>query len=144
MTTKRPRKSSPGLIAPCGMNCSLCRAYGREKNPCPGCRADDSGKTKTRVNCKIKNCEKIIEGGFAHCFDCGSFPCNALKHLDSRYRSKYGMSMIENLSSIKSLGISQFIETEHERWACRQCGEMICVHESACLSCGHVWNRACK
>jgi uncharacterized radical SAM superfamily Fe-S cluster-containing enzyme len=26
------------LIAPCGMNCSICSAYLREKNKCPGCR----------------------------------------------------------------------------------------------------------
>ena len=26
------------------MNCRLCRAYGREKNACPGCRGDDSLK----------------------------------------------------------------------------------------------------
>jgi hypothetical protein len=26
------------LVAPCGMNCGICRAYLREKNKCPGCR----------------------------------------------------------------------------------------------------------
>jgi hypothetical protein len=32
------------LIAPCGINGRLCRAYFREKNVYPGCRGDDSQK----------------------------------------------------------------------------------------------------
>jgi hypothetical protein len=28
------------LIAFCGMNCTLCMAYLRDKNRCPGCRTD--------------------------------------------------------------------------------------------------------
>ena len=41
MTKVKLKKTTPDLIAPCGMNCSLCRAYGRERKPCPGCRGDD-------------------------------------------------------------------------------------------------------
>ena len=26
------------LIAPCGMNCGICKYYYREKDKCPGCR----------------------------------------------------------------------------------------------------------
>lgn len=37
------------LIAPCGMNCSICMAYLREKNKCPGCRGNDIDKPITRV-----------------------------------------------------------------------------------------------
>ncbi len=31
------------IIAPCGMNCSICMAYLRGKNKCPGCRGIDDG-----------------------------------------------------------------------------------------------------
>jgi hypothetical protein len=69
----------------------------RDKNACPGCRGDEAGKPKTRVNCRIKKCEKMVEGiGF--CFGCDVFPCDRLDHLDERYRGKYGMSMIKGLT----------------------------------------------
>jgi hypothetical protein len=127
------------LIAPCGMNCGLCRAYARDKNACPGCRGEDSLKTKVRVACKIKNCEKIVPGKVSYCSSCDSFPCAVLNHLDNRYRTKYAMSMIDNLQNIKEFGIRDFIKKETERWACPGCGETICVHKESCISCGYKW-----
>src|SRR5512136_342611 len=103
MMPKRLKKISAipmTLIAPCGMNCRLCHAYVREKNVCPGCRGDDSLKSKSCVACRIKNCEKIATGRIKYCFSCESFPCARLKQLDKRYRNKYGMSMIDNLENI--------------------------------------------
>jgi hypothetical protein len=129
------------LIAPCGMNCHLCRAYRRDKNvkACPGCRRDDEHKPTTCVTCRIKNCEKIVKGGLKYCFICASFPCARLKHLDKRYRTKYGMSMIGNLEDIGKLGLRQFVRAEKARWTCPKCGDMICVHKPRCLSCGRKW-----
>ncbi len=127
------------LIAPCGMNCRICRAYARQKNPCPGCRGDNSLKTKTRVECRIKNCGKIASGKAKYCFTCDSFPCDRLKHLDERYRTKYRMSMIENLENISKRGIRHFVSEEKERWTCPECGKMIRVREPECLYCGYKW-----
>jgi len=132
----------PTFIAPCGMNCRLCRATIRDKKyikACPGCWGDDSLKSKSCVTCRIKNCEKIVNGGFEYCFSCEDYPCARLKHLDKRYRTNYGMSMIDNLEYIKSFGIGRFIESEMERWTCPECGEMICVHKPQCLTCGYQW-----
>ena len=127
------------LIAPCGMNCRLCRAYGREKNACPGCRGDDSLKSKACVTCKIKNCEKLKKGRHKYCHTCESFPCAALKHLDKRYRTKYAMSMIDNLNIIQELGIRQFTGNEVKRWVCPGCGTILCVHKKNCIRCGYNW-----
>jgi hypothetical protein len=127
------------LIVPCGMDCRLCRAYTREQRPCPGCRNDDCVKPKTRMHCHIKNCSKFERPGIKFCFSCDEFPCERLEHLDKRYRSKYGMSMIENLSNIKKFGIRRFVRSENEKWRCLQCGEMLCVHKPQCLSCGRTW-----
>jgi len=127
------------LIAPCGMNCRLCRAYIRDKKACPGCRGSDSFKSKACVTCRIKNCEKIMKEGFKYCFSCGSFPCARLHHLDKRYRTKYGMSMLDNLENIRKFGIMHFVGSEKERWTCPECGEIICVHKPQCLSCGYKW-----
>ncbi len=96
------------LIAPCGMNCGICMAYLREKNKCPGCRGTDINKPITRIKCKIKTCEVFQEAKSKFCFQCESFPCDNLKRLDKRYRTKYNMSMIENLENIKNSGIRKF------------------------------------
>ena len=129
---------SAALIAPCGMNCRLCRAYGRDRNACPGCRGDDSVKPKTRVLCRIKTCEKIARGGARYCFRCGDFPCDRLNHLDKRYRTKYGESPILNFQTIKQAGMDAFIRQEALKWTCSHCGSLLCVHRGVCLACGAV------
>lgn len=126
------------LIAPCGMNCAICYAYLREKNKCPGCRGSDENKSVSCVRCRIKNCEKLTQSR-RFCFSCSSYPCARLKQLDKRYRTKYGMSMIENLENIRHTGIREFIKREKARWKCPDCGHLICVHRKNCDHCG--WQR---
>ena len=142
MTSKRSTKTtaiSTKLIASCGMNCRLCRAYTRDKKPCPGCRREDRLKSKSCVICRIRNCEKIANAEVKYCFVCDSFPCARLSHLDKRYRTKYGMSMIDNLNHIRKFGIRHFIRNEKERWSCPECGEPLCVHNPQCPHCQHAW-----
>jgi len=124
------------LIAPCGMNCGICMAYLREKNRCLGCRVVETSKPVTRVRCKIKNCNIFQKDGAKFCFECRDFPCDRLKHLDKRYRTKYDMSMIENLGNIRKYGIRKFVKNENVRWTCSQCGGTICVHKKYCIDCG--------
>jgi hypothetical protein len=144
MMERRLTKTRAALIAPCGLNCRLCRAYVRDKNTCPGCRGDDSLKSKVCVTCRIKNCEKIVKGGARYCFSCSEFPCERLSHLDNRYTTNYGVSVFDNLMNIKKFGIRQFVRNENERWACPECGEIICMHKPQCLSCGHPWRNKMK
>jgi len=124
------------LIAPCGMNCGICMAYLRDKNKCPGCRGDDFNKPVTRVRCRIKNCMFFQAGEGKYCFECEKFPCYDLKHLDKRYRTRYNMSMVENLENIKNFGMITFLGTENKKWTCSECGGTICVHKGYCYSCG--------
>jgi len=127
------------LIAPCGLNCRLCRAYDRKRNPCPGCRGDNTFKPKTRVVCRIKTCGRIVSGKIQYCFECGDYPCKALENLDRRYRASYFVSVIENLETIRDLGLERYLEKEIERWSCRDCGEILCMHRQSCDSCGRRW-----
>ncbi len=124
------------LIAPCGMNCGICMSYLRTKNHCSGCRGDDKGKPVSCVRCIIKNCEAFQDGKAKYCFECGGYPCTRLKQLDKRYRTRYSMSMIENLENIRDNGINKFLAGEKERWACPVCGGTICVHYKKCSVCG--------
>jgi hypothetical protein len=124
------------LIASCGMNCGICMAHLREKNKCPGCRGDNSQKPVTRIRCKIKTCTFFRKNKAKYCFACDKFPCDNLKHLDKRYRTNYGMSMVENLENIKRLGIRKFVINEARRWKCPECGGTVCVHTRKCHACG--------
>ncbi len=128
------------VIAPCGMNCSLCAAYqfkqkdlnkqGFHRTYCPGCFPRGE-------NCRhmADSCELLAKGLIRFCFECQDYPCRRLKGLDKRYRTKYHMSMIENLNAIKEKGMQAFLEKQEEHWRCPTCGEMICCHNGLCLSC---------
>ena len=125
---------SPDLIAPCGINCRVCMAYKRKNNPCFGCRV--KMMVKTNYDCKLKNCPERTTGTSGFCGECGSFPCKNLKHLDTRYRTKYQMSEIENLAYIQDNGMDAFLEQEEARWTCKTCSGLLCVHRPACPACG--------
>lgn len=129
-------KTDPLLIAPCGMNCSICLGFLRDKNKCVGCRLIKETMYKSIKQCIIRNCELLAETKSKFCYECGKYPCRRLKQLDKRYRTKYSMSMIENLEFIKVKGLKKFLVKEEVRWRCESCGGPICVHRGYCLQCG--------
>lgn len=122
--TGPPLEFKAGLVAPCGINCGNCKGHLRAHNPCHGCRDAEQNKPKTRVRCPIRVCRKR-KGRF--CCNCAEFPCDRLKHLDERYRTRYGMSEIENLEFIRDHGIRNFIERENNRWI--NAKGILCVHD---------------
>jgi hypothetical protein len=87
--------------------------------------------------CIIRNCEIIKNNESGFCFDCSKYPCRRLKDLDKRYRTKYNMSMLENLQTIRGSGLDFLIKIEIERWKCPECGSVICVHRKACPKCSY-------
>ena len=116
------------MIAPCGMNCAICKAHLREKNRCDGCRAKSKEKSNYCGRCLINNCIIIKKNKWKFCSTkCEKFPCKRLKQLDKRYRTKYCMSMIENLKNIEKSGIKKFIENEKKRWIKKD--KIFCVHD---------------
>jgi hypothetical protein len=128
------------LIAPCGMNCALCVSYqfmnldlnkeGFNRRYCPGCIP--RGKHCTFMS---KHCKTLKEGLLRFCFMCEKFPCARLKALDKRYRDKYKMSMIENLTFIQNHTVHEFLKSQYDTWQCSRCGELTCCHLDLCLSC---------
>ncbi|NLE11665.1 MAG: DUF3795 domain-containing protein [Actinobacteria bacterium] len=148
-TKRSPEVITAAMIAPCGMNCAICSGFlrdGKEKGVCPGCGGSDAGKPQSCVACRIKNCPEFA--GIEHagtgaaavdqafCFACAKYPCTRMKQLDKRYRTKYGMSMLENLENIRDLGLDEFVARERVRWTCTGCGGVICVHRQECVYCG--------
>lgn len=140
---KRVSFGYSALIAPCGMNCGICIGHLREKRPCGGCfRKDDENKPKVCRSCTIVNCDLLLETESGFCFDCGKYPCTRLKNLDRRYRTKYGMSMIDNLAYIKAFGLEEFLTNEEDKWTCPVCGARLSVHRDFCLNCKTKTNKS--
>ncbi|KYK22519.1 hypothetical protein AYK21_03775 [Thermoplasmatales archaeon SG8-52-2] len=125
------------LIAPCGMNCGICKYHYREKNACPGCRELEKKMPTTRFNCIVRECEILKYRNWRYCSDkCNKYPCKRLKSLDKRYSTKYHMSMLENLKVINYKGIDAFLKIEKKKWTCPKCGGIVTCHGGTCLECG--------
>jgi hypothetical protein len=125
------------LIAPCGMNCGTCLAYLREKKRCPGCRIFSADKAVSVQRCMIPVCVYLEKTKSKFCFDCEKFPCQRLRQLDKRYKTKYRTSFFENLLMIKQNGIEAFLEFESGRRTCPECGSTLSVHRENCLICSY-------
>lgn len=133
---RTPEALHAGLMAPCGMNCGLCRCYLREKDRCLGCRTEDASRSTYQAACPMRTCEARAEGSADFCFSCDRFPCPRLRRFDRRYRTRYGMSPLDNLTAIREAGMEVFLASERARWACPGCGGIVCVHTISCIYCG--------
>ena len=138
-------KFAPELIAPCGMNCGICKAYlaythgvAQQRGKVTHC----AGCLPRGKNCYIKRgCKKLTKHKIQSCSECDTLPCKHLAHLDKRYRERYGMSMVENLKQLKAEGMEQFLASQRERFKCPSCGDVVCVHDGKCYSCGKKTSR---
>jgi hypothetical protein len=119
------------------MNCGICIAYfgyrldgDKRAKPCIGCRP-------SKKNCAfiMKRCKYLPKKEVEFCYECKDFPCGNLRKLDTRYRTRFKMSMIENLEFIKKNGIDKFLTHQKEKYKCHECGGIICVHDGKCYSC---------
>lgn len=126
MTLQQP------IVAPCGMNCALCQAYQGKGLACNGCGR--GGERKACQNCSIRQCEHKT----AFCFECAGYPCKRLKALDKRYRTRYHMSMLENLAFIQANGLEEFVRQQNEKYRCARCGKLRAVHQDHCLYCAQM------
>lgn len=134
----RLKADNPKLIAPCGLNCGLCRAYIRDRNPCPGCRTSENCNSNAHTKCAIKNCTKRGLGKHQFCTSCAEFPCTDLLRLAKRYRANYGINVVANLLRIQSVGVENFVVEEVTKWSCPSCGSYLCMHKPQCPHCGHT------
>jgi rubrerythrin len=48
------------------------------------------------------------------------------------------MSMVENLKLLKAKGMDEFLVSQAEKHRCPSCGDVVCVHDGKCYSCGYV------
>jgi hypothetical protein len=132
---KPPNPFESILVAPCGIYCGVCRGFMRPKNKCSGCRIDSESKPSYCKTCKIAYCELLAKTESGFCYDCEKFPCQRMKQLDKRYRTKYNTGLIQNLIVIKEKGMETFLKLEKEKRTCTVCESIISIHASGCDSC---------
>lgn len=130
---KPPGAFHPDLIAPCGINCAVCAAFLRAKNPCFGCLPEYEGKGTHMRECRIKKCAASF--GFLRCSECAKMPCFLEKNINSRYEKSWGTSLVGNLLQIHQMGLAAFVASEPEKWTCPACGGRLTIHSAVCPTC---------
>ena len=129
---------TPEMIAPCGLNCSICSGALRTEKPCPGCNGPDENKPEfCAKRCGIILCEKRKANGCRFCDECPDYPCADVMEKESRYTTAYPLieSPLQNLRDIRGMGMEAFLAMERLLWTC-DCGGVICVHNGVCSGCG--------
>ena len=99
----------PELVAPCGMNCGVCKLYlafsrgvPKEKGKVSHC----NGCGPRAKNCYIKRgCKKLRTNQLQYCYECAGMPCKNLEHLESRYQERYATSLVGKLLELKEKGM---------------------------------------
>jgi hypothetical protein len=136
------RKLTPELVAPCGMNCGICKSYLAYSRGIPS----QKGKVSHCSGCMARNkicafirrdCERLRTKQIRFCYECIDMPCERLSHLDKHYRERYSMSMIENQKMIKAIGMAEFLKSQAEKYRCPSCGDIVSVHDGKCYACGY-------
>lgn len=122
------------------MNCNICAAYlalthdvkskGIRMMYCKGCRPRDKPCAFLK-----KRCDRLRNKEVDFCYKCSDFPCNRLSAIDKRYREQFRMSEIENLKSIRDVGMESFLKAEERKWKCPQCGGVVSCHNGLCFHC---------
>jgi len=135
-------KFTPDLIAPCGMNCGVCKSYLAYSRGVPqkkGSVTHCSGCLPRKKNCFIKRgCKNLSRDTMLFCFECQNMPCSNLDRLDRRYRERYGMSMVGNLRELEENGMNSFLKSQEAKYKCPECGDVISVHDGKCYACQRV------
>lgn len=135
-------KISAEMIAPCGLDCSLCQRALADAMPCPGCHGPDKNKPEfCAKRCGIILCSKRKENGYVFCDECPDYPCEDVTEKEDRYTSAYPLyeSPGKNIRDIRKLGMEAFLENERAQWVCKDCGHIISVHTGVCSGCGRQY-----
>ena len=135
------------MIAPCGLDCSICALAVHSDKPCAGCLGPDENKPDYCATvCQIIRCAKRLENSYRFCSECPDYPCQPIEDLEERYMNQYPLqeSVKGNLQKISEKGMEAYLRGEAERWICADCGGVICVHTGRCGSCGRQYGDADK
>lgn len=126
------------MIAPCGLDCSICYQAQLKENPCPGCNTPGPDKPDfCSKYCGIILCKKRKNEHYRFCDECMDYPCEDVMEKEKRYTSKYPLkeSPLANLKMICEKGMEFFIKEEKKKFSCPACGCPVSVHTGICSGC---------
>ncbi len=129
------RTESQSLASACGVYCGGCPSY--KKGTCYGCASQN--KTQKRIskwNCKIRKC-CLEKNKLTFCYECKDFPCKIRKYLDTRYKNKYKIDLIENSLKIKEIGLEQWLKEQEKKYKCLNCGVTNSPYSDICYNCNY-------
>lgn len=135
---------TPEMLAPCGLDCTVCSYALKKDNPCVGCTGPNENKSDFCANqCRIVNCEKRILNFYRFCDECPDFPCDLIRERDEIYRTQQALeeSPIENLKCYHEKGMSAFLREQKAHWTCKECGGVVSVNDGVCSGCGKKYSR---
>ncbi|WP_407831795.1 DUF3795 domain-containing protein [Synergistes jonesii] len=135
------------MIAPCGLDCSICDLALRGENPCPGCLGPNKNKPDFCADrCTIVHCAKRKENNYRYCDECPDYPCEPIVEIESRYTTRYPLreSARENLRMIRKSGMDSYLRHQKAEWTCENCGGTISVHTGRCNKCNKQYGAAEK
>lgn len=133
---KMPKKISPNMFAPCGMNCMVCYKHcntKKIKQTCPGCLNASNNSPSHCNKCKIKKC--VNNKGIKYCYECIDFPCKLINSLDSSYNKRYNESLIDNSLIVKESGLATLMSLHTSKYQCKKCGGILSLHDKTCTEC---------
>ena len=141
MTKRKAKKIAKKLIAPCGMNCSICSKYlsylnNLKRSQCSGCKPSSKRCDYLFAKCRGINHGQNKKSLF--CFECSQYPCKQIDRMDARYRKSYRMSIKDNLDEIQKRGIDEVVESQYRKYCCADCGGVVSIHNRKCFRCDTV------
>jgi hypothetical protein len=146
------------LVAVCGLYCGACPMYlatqsndeqqlltllkrfssgqlklGMEDILCDGCLGNGRVASFCR-SCAIRECP-TNKPDVTRCSDCSDFECPRITDFNNDGMLHHA-EVLDNLRSIRKLGIGKWAKYEQERWSCPQCSQTVSWYDSQCSACG--------
>ena len=127
-------KFTANMIAPCGLDCSICTRLPRPV-PVPDAAAQmTTNRNSIRRDAASFCVKREGQTGIRSVMSARIFPAlTSWKRKPGTGRSTRSANPpLENLRTIRGVGMPAFLERERKKWTCPACGGVICVHTGVC------------
>lgn len=107
----------------CGLFCGTCPCF---PNECHGCLSDKLTDFCKVCNNGFRDCAS--EHNVVRCYDCAEFPCDRLNYFkDTHIENGIGhhKNVIDNLITMKKIGVLKWVEQQTTENTCKNCDELI-------------------
>jgi hypothetical protein len=119
----------PYLVATeIGTTAELAKKYNKPEADviCSGCQSAG------HEDCEFHTCEKAKS--LESCAECCDFPCGKVTALNND-EWEHHSEVISNLTRIKQIGKTAWLQEQQEKWKCQKCGERTQWYQTECHKC---------